>query len=145
MFSRAGHDLFYQQEIDKAEKCLLTAIKISPDCWEAHFQLCHLYYNRKELDKAIYYGEMALTYEQDEDVIIFLSLIYISVNLLEKAENLLLALTDKKTDNGQAIGLLSYIYILNGDKKKALLNANKSLLLSPGLPVAKNVLELLKN
>ena len=138
-----GYDLYFQGETEKAEVYLKEALQLKPDCWRSKFQLSQLYYNKGDINEAINMAESADKDKKNKDVKIHLALLYLHINSIKEAADLVIDVLDENEEDKIALSIMSHIFYMGGNKKKAFHFCRKALLLDPSIPLANTVLNLL--
>ncbi len=143
---QAGYDLYFQDKKDKSLKYLLEAISIEPEHWKSLFQLSQIYYGTGNIDESINFAEDALKkVPHNIDIKIHLSLLYILQNRIADSGNLMLNILSENGKNKIAMSIMGYLFYLSGKTEEAYIYSQKALSLDRELPMAKRVMEFLRN
>ncbi|HPZ09677.1 MAG TPA: tetratricopeptide repeat protein [Candidatus Eremiobacteraeota bacterium] len=139
-----GYDLYFQGNKENAEIYLLEALLLDPNHWKSHFQLSQIYYFRGEISRAINSAEFALKKDHHNiDIKIHLSLLYLQENRIKDSSDMILEVLSKEGENKIALGILSYLLYLAGNRESSYIYCQRALSLDPHMPVANTVLKLL--
>jgi len=143
---QAGYDLYFQDKRDKSLIYLLEAISIEPDHWKSLFQISQLFYSAGNIEESIKFAEMALNkIPSNIDIKIHLSLLYILQNRIIDSGNLMLDILSEDREHKIALSIMGYLFYLSGKIEEAYMYSQEALSLDPDLPMAKRVMEFLRN
>lgn len=128
-----GWAAFKNGKYEKAEKELLTAIKMMPESYDAHYHLGTLYYVTKRFDKAVTMYEKAVTFQPTsaEALNNYAYLLAENDRDLDKAHDMALRATRLEPENASYIDTLGWIEFKRGNHREALRLLKKAVNIAP--------------